>query len=410
MDKKAPVIFSIFVLAALALACAGNAPAEPQSGVETIVAQTLQALTQPVSSTPAVDDNPAPQNQTGNLLPRSLHFLNADSSGRTQVFRLETDGKTLKQITFEPASVEYYDVSKIDGSIVFISNNQLFTIRADGSNRAMIFDGGAKDEVNPFLNVVTNPVWSPDGQTIAFGYKGLNFYSIVSGQSTRVLENQVDTLDGGYVVPKELYSPDQYSNDGSKLVVTLGYYEGASSAVYRPGTNGLLRMSGENRGIICCGEVQWNQDGSAFYAASPSFGMFDAGLWRVDANTGLVTTLLIGTFDITPLQLADEVYPAPDGQLYFFYGTLPNADSMGARAPLQIVRSGLDGITGRTVLRPEVFMYVNEALWAPDASLVVVVNGSDSVYQGGKLELYYTDGQKAMIPLAPFGYHLKWGP
>ena len=54
---------------------------------------------------------------------------------------------------------------------------------------------------------------------------------------------------------------------------------------------------------------------------------------------------------------------------------------------------------------------MNEALWAPDASFIIVANApSDQIYQGGILELYYTDGLESMVSLAPFGQQLKWGP
>jgi hypothetical protein len=78
---------------------------------------------------------------------------------------------------------------------------------------------------------------------------------------------------------------------------------------------------------------------------------------------------------------------------------------------MQIVRSAPDGVTGRTVLRPETFETHNEALWVPDASFVIVEKSLDiSVYDGGVVELYYTDATKGMVSLAPFGWQLKWGP
>ena len=163
--------------------------------------------------------------------------------------------------------------------------------------------------------------------------------------------------------------------------------------------------------MICCGETEWTSDGSAFYAASPTFGMFSAGLWRVDATTGKVTTLLSGSFDTNPLNLADEPFLAPDGQLYFFHATMPGGTDMVNRAALQLVRAAPDGVANRTVLRPETFERMNEALWAPDASFVIVANADlPEIYQGGRLELYYVDGQKGMISLLPFGMDMKWGP
>jgi hypothetical protein len=372
--------------------------------VETIVAATFQALTAPA---PATDS--APQPSTG-LLPRALYFLNNDSANIAQVHRLEKDGKTVKQITFEPAPVENYDVSLKDGSVAYISNNQLYLVNEDGSARRVLVDGGALDENNPFVSLVSNPVFSPNGETIAYGHKGLNFYSLVTGQSNRVIENQIDDIGNGFLIPREMYWPEQYSADGTKLIITLGYYEGASAAIYYPASNAIVRLSGGEGALICCGETEWTPDYSAFYAASPSFGMFAAGLWRVDAANGKVTTLLSGSFEENPLHLADEPFLAPDGNLYYFYAVVPNNMDTPARQPLQLVRSAPDGITNQTVLRPESYANMNEALWAPDGSFVIVAMAQipDS-YQGGLAQLVYTDGSKGTISLVPYVSRIKWG-
>jgi hypothetical protein len=208
-----------------------------------------------------------------------------------------------------------------------------------------------------------------------------------------------------------MYQPEKYTADGTKLVITLGYYEGASAAVYYPNGNALVRMSGGEGALICCGNTNWTAEGSAFYAGYDNIGMFGPGLWRVDSVTGNVTTLLQGDPGNGTYNIADAPYLAPDGQLYFFFANLPNTSEMVNRAPLQLVRSTADGVTNRTVLRPETFELMNEALWAPDASFVIAaVAPTQDVYQGGKAELYYADGQKAVISLIPFAMNMKWGP
>ncbi|MBV6391650.1 MAG: hypothetical protein KPEEDBHJ_00862 [Anaerolineales bacterium] len=408
-------LFGILAAILLALACANPLgtpiPQDEFPNVETVVAATLSALTATLPPDAAPQTPPAPVDSAPSLLPRSMYFLANDAAQFPQVFRLERDGRTITQLTFEPAKVTEYDVSPADGSVVFVSNNQLILISADGSNRRAIFDGGAVDENNPFLTRVNSPVFSPNGETIAFGHKGLNFYSVASGQSNRVLEDSLDDAGGGLVIPRELYWPEMYSADGGKLIITLGYYEGASSAIYYPNGGGLVRLANEQRGIICCGDYSLSADGSALYAASPTFGMFSAGMWRVDTNNGNVTALLLGDFDTNPAEVADNPFIAPDGQLYYFHASIPNPGDMINRPALQLVRSAADGTTGRTVLRPETFALMNEALWAPDASFVIVANApNEQVYFGGAAQLYYTDGQQAMIPLAPYAESMKWGP
>jgi len=54
---------------------------------------------------------------------------------------------------------------------------------------------------------------------------------------------------------------------------------------------------------------------------------------------------------------------------------------------------------------------MNEALWAPDASFVIIADAPiQDVDQGGLAELVYTDGQKGVISLVDFAMNMKWGP
>jgi hypothetical protein len=416
MKKEIRFIFAWIAWIAAMLACANPLSGTAPANVETVVAETFAALTAPapaleVSATPlSLTLRPA-QDDAVSLLPHSMYFLNNDGAGLAQVYRLDRDGKTVAQITFEPAKVDGYDVSLVDGSAAYVSNNQLLIVNADGSNRRLIVDGGPRDENNPFLTNITNPVFSPNGETIAFGYNGLNFYSIVSGQYNNALKDQVDDQGGGFSILRELYRPEKYTADGSKLVITLGYYEGASAAIYYPNGSALVRLKGGEGAAICCGDTEWTADGSAFYAAYPSLGMFSPGLWRVDSANGEVTTLINGDPGSGTFNFADAPYLAPDGQLYFFFTSLPNTNEFASRAPLQLVRSAADGVTNRTVLRPETYELMNETLWAPDASFVITaIAPIPDIYQGGAAQLVYTDGQKPIIPLLPFAMEMKWGP
>lgn len=138
--------------------------------------------------------------------------------------------------------------------------------------------------------------------------------------------------------------------------------------------------------------------------------MFSPGLWKVDAATGEVTTLIQGDAGGGNYNAAKEAYLAPDGQLYFFFGTVSSPDGLFNRAPLQLVRSAPDGVTGRTVLGSEDFQLLNEALWAPDASFVVTAMASaPEVFQGGQAKIVYPDGRPSVV-LVPFAQQMKWGP
>jgi hypothetical protein len=408
MNERFQTFFALLLLTIIMAACTSpvvGGGTQPSSAdqVATVVARTLQALTPEINAGPS----PEPETPADALLPHTFYFLGTDNAGLTQVFRIERDGKAQKQLTFEPASVKDYDVSLADGSVAYVAGNQLLLVNADGSDRRLLVDGGTMDENNPFLNIINSPVFSPNGQTLAYGYKGLNLYLVSSGTSNLVIEDQIED-SGGFPFPKELYWPEHYSPDGTKLLITLGYYEGASAAIYDPASKALVRVTGAEGALICCDETMWSADGSSIYSASPTAGMFNSGLWKVNPSDGAVTTLFTSNYDTSSFNYADEPYLAPDGQLYFFFSNTNN--EMNSRTPLQLVRSTPDGVTGRTVLRPDTFELMNESLWAPDASFIVVAFApTPDVYQGGRAEIVYLDGRPNMV-LTPFAQQMRWGP
>ena len=401
-----PFIFFLVLIFAV-MACASSVSVgnklSSSDEVATIVASTLQALT------PATSDLSVEAPDSANLLPRSFYYLGTDNAtGLMQVFRIERDGVTTRQLTFEPTNVGSYDVSSVDGSVVYISNNQMFWVDASGAGRRLLVDGGPVDVINPFINTLRQPVFSPSGKIVAYSYKGLNFYSMDSGISSLIVENKLHDAGNGGIFPEELYSPARYSPDGTKLLVTLGYYEGASSAIYTVASNTLVRLNGGEGALICCGTEVWTSDGSAFYSANPTTGMFNSGLWKVDASNGVVTTLFANNYDTGVFNYANVPYLAPDGQLYYFFFT--SNSEISTRTPLQIVRSAPDGVTGRTALRSDTFALMNEALWAPDASFVIVAFAPiQDVYYGGQAEVTYLDGRPSVV-LTTFAQNMKWGP
>lgn len=407
MSKKSNHLFALLVLFVITLACAnpisGTAPAAP-ANVETIVAATLAALT-----APATEAGATPPPVTESLLPASMYFLNADSAGLTQVYRLAVDGVTVTQLTFEPASVEEYDVSQVDGSIVYTTNNQLFTVLRDGSNRSMIVDGGVLDPNSPATTLLSNPLWSPDAQTIAFGHKGVNFYSVVAGQATLALPSKIDSAGFG-----QMNWPEAYSPDGTKLLITVAPIasDGSFSAIYIPSSNTTVDITSTSGGAgsTCC-SFSWTADSASIYTGTAFLSPFtSAGLSRVDTNSGQTEALLTSDELAENFNLATAPLLAPDGQLYFIYASQSGLNNFSVNVDLQMVRSAADGVTGRTVLRPESFSNASGFLWAPDASfLIATTYPAPDVYAGGPAKLYYSDG-RPVISLVPFAMEMKWGP
>ncbi len=401
------ILLSGLLLLTAVLACAAPFTAPQVNQAATVAAETLQAPVQitPFAS-PVPTETPVPT-QPALLLPRSLYYLNNDKDGRMQIFRIQPDGKTVNQITFEPAPVDSFDVSPKDGSVAYASNNQLFLVDANGAGRRVLVDGGAVDDSTRFTNTVGTPVWSPDGGTIAFSHDGLNFYTLSNGAVDKVLENQIDT-SSGFPIVHELYSPSRYSPDGNQLLINIGFYEGGTFGIYHPSNNALVRFNRPDGQNVCC-FLDWVPAGSGLYATSPTIGMFEPGLYYIDAVSGNVTTLLPGSAPDGTYNFADSAQVGPDGRLYFFFNNVPAVPTTG-HTPLYLVRSDSDGVTGRTQLRSDVFQEINEILWAPDASLAIVALApAQDVYIGGQAVVVYPDSRPTVV-LTSFAEQMRWGP
>lgn len=404
--RRSRFLVAVLSLAVAMLACAS--PLAPSTLIppETGVALTLQAIAAAATPLPVSTPIPSPT-AVPDPLPRDLYFLNRDAAGVWQIFWLAKDGRSLQQVTFEPSNVDAYDVSSADGGIAFITDNQLFQVDAAGAGRRLLIDGGPLDDNNRWTNGLGAPVWSPDGKTLAVGHGGLSFLDLSTGESRTVLQNQIDT-SAGFPIVKEVYAPRAYSPDGSKLLIDIGYYEGGTYGIYLPPNNALVRFQRLDGGIVCC-YANWIPDGSGAYITSPSLGMFESGLFHADAATGDVTPLLPGALPDNTYNFAYAAQVGADNKLYFFFNNLPQIPAAG-HTPLYLVRSDPDGVTGRAQLLPDVFENLNEALWAPDASLVVIlIAAHPDEYEGGEARLVYTDGRLGLT-LVPFARSLHWGP
>lgn len=415
MNKHFRAVPIYMILAIAMVSCTppiANSGTQPSVSdeVATIVSMTLQA------TTPEIVDAPTnvPEVSTS-LLPHSLYFLGKDNEWISQVYRMEQDGRTKTQLTFEPVNVTDYDISLADGSLAYVASNQLLLANADGSNRRVLVDGGTGPDLRGFYA----PVFSPDGGTLAYAQNGLNLYDMSTGVSSLVIEDQLtDPTPEGARLPIETYWPERYSPDGTKLLLALGHWEVAPShAVYYPDKNELLRHEEVKEYLYCCsfhGGPVWSPDSSSFYgvASAHDYAYSQGALWRVDAATGEVTTVLSSSEESGMLSLPKEPYLAPDGQLYFFFGRYSETSGYFDAPVLQLVSTLPKGRTDIAVLRDENFRLMNEALWAPDASFVIVTTLPERRWDqgGGVLELYPTNRQKEIVWLAPYGEQMKWGP
>jgi len=343
---------------------------------------------------------------TAKPLPHSVYYLDRPGE-EAQVWRLEADGVIRVQITHEEAGVDEFAVSPADGSVALVSHNQLFLLDGDGGNRRLVADDSDVDkeaEDYAFRGFIGNPVFSPDGRTLAYAFDGLHLYNLASGEDKHVLTNLGNLLGEPFVFAREVYVPGPWSPDGSKLLMIMGYYEGSTLAVMDPGAaEPFTRLWSD--GPVCC-LFNWAADGRSVLVANPHFTTIEPGLWRYDAGTGEETVVLAGPREDGsrdyvgwPLQLAS-------GDLLFFDANVEHF-SPDVGIPLVMVRSDSDG-ANMTQVRPEEF-HICDALWSEDGSLALILqtcSGDDA-----QVFLARTDGSPLQVLVEGDRIRgLVWGP
>jgi hypothetical protein len=405
-----------FVLVLLIAALAACVPALPPSSagpnVNTVPAQTPTPL--PIVSTiPALTETPQPTPMQPAVLPAPLYYL-APSGATSQIWRIETNGATRTQITQEAAGVSDFDVSTRDGSLTYVSGNALITTNGLGKNRSVLVQGpqlAPERDESYYTSEITKPRWSPDGSRIAYGMNGINL--IDAGGGTPIAVRPNDPIPGPndpVTQTATLYWPYNWSPDGSRMLIEIGYYRGEGSlGVLNLADNSAQSLSSP-QGYVCCAPA-WASDNQTIFYANPTDGIVSPGLWRTDVTTGEGETLINGIAKDAVLSVSNA-FPTADDQLYYFYAVTKAPRDLSAAVLLSMYRSQNDGVTDQTQLRTDGYV-IGEALWAADASGAVIVDTTAAPESGvyppqGALLYLKADGSPA-VQLTENGRLLRWG-
>jgi Tol biopolymer transport system component len=381
-----PLSGAVYPGATVDLSLALAAPAEP--GIHTGTWVLIDAAGRPV---PGPDGGPLNlsvrievMDPSASVLPSPLYFL-SDAEGTNQIWRMESDGTTVAQITHETAAVDSYDVSPADGTIAFVSSRQLFLMRPDGADRRLVADFGE--------GRWGAPRFSPDGSLLAYAAEGIRLYEPATGSDRLLRANG----SGESVAGVAVLSPRAWSPDGRNLLVSIGYYEGAELGI-------LSVADGEVTARAPLADMYaWKNDGSGVLLASawyPELAGGDPGLWLAVPGQD-VAPLIPDAFVWWPFQ-------RPDGQLAYFISRPAGRSITAYRA--QMAASAADG-SGEHLLRNAVLeLDIRDsftALWAADGSAALVrifrpVSGAREI-------LLLPAGDGPAVFLGTDGMNFRWG-
>jgi hypothetical protein len=202
-------------------------------------------------------------------LPADLYFLAPDAAGVAQVWRLPRTNQSMYAVTAGSSPVTAYAVAVDQGRIAYAAGGRLVTATLDGSDRRELAELESTDFVTRHI------AWSLDRTQIAtHDSRGLWVVLADGSQPPRlVVSNNLRTTDTGET---RVYSSPEWSPDGTRLLVTVGFYEGSLLGVVDVSTGSVTELKGAS-----ASNGLWTDDGRVL-AWSWSWGYQVPGLYLLD--------------------------------------------------------------------------------------------------------------------------------
>jgi hypothetical protein len=350
-----------------------------------------------------------PQPEADFELPAPVYFLREG-----QIWCLARDGKTQRQITHEAAAVESFDVSLVDGALVYVTHNTLIHTDALGEYRRVLLSGPAlppvEDELaglnarDHIIGKIGTPTWSPDGERIAYVQNGLNVMAVSSGEVQTVHPNGFIPEQGEATDRLVIASVISWSPDGQHLLVVVYSYPLDSVDYQKVAIKTLSSYLSAVRECVSC-TFAWRGDSQVFYLGNPSYGGSEA-LSRYTVAEGRCT--FIGQ-DVPARTAYFYAYPhvASQDEVYVFMATSPAR--WEAPEVFRLYRVGSDG-GGTTALRTDEHA-IQTALWARDGRGVLIVTGGSASGEIAADTLVWlsVDGTPAITLPVTGSQMLRWG-
>ncbi len=279
-------------------------PTLDESAVETVVATMLSGfITETPSSEPTMTFTEEPiitltpeptktlvpeptatfTSKPTTLLPYELYYQSRDSNNKGQIYRLSRDGNEITQITFEENGVWGYDISPVDGTIIYVTQNQLISVDSNGENRKKLIH-------EPDVDTLSDPHWSPNGKMIAYAADGIKIFYTKTGNIKTIFQEEPNTI------------PRSFSPDSSKLVFStirdINVYDTTLETILafpqdkeNNNANGTINLYGN------LNSISWFQNSKNVLIHGAAMaggvgGIMTPGLWSYNVEDGSGGSLL----------------------------------------------------------------------------------------------------------------------
>lgn len=332
-------------------------------------------------------------------LPAILYYLAPDSAGIDQVWRLgpaqdavAAQGAMNVALTAEASPVQTYAVSPDASQIAYVVDNILIAARLDGSDRRPLAVL-ALDAMQP--SVAWRPGRPGSAQVACNDQQGLWLVALDGSPPRLLVENQRTPADPGAF---RVYLDPRWNEDGSRLLVTIGLYEGSYLGVVDAATGDVIEFSG-----VGASQGRWTGDGRVM-AWAASWGYQTPGLFLLDpANPTLPPqTLLDARYAVI------DMAPGADGAWFALVATTAE---MGPQF-VRVMRAPSLGAPFEWVHPAEVGGFAQQAYLAAGgvaaAGLRDVKWGTAEPLAGDLVIIHFETGETIPVPASGPVHGLAW--
>ncbi len=181
--------------------------------------------------------------QAQDSAPQIAYYLAADAQGTQQVYQLLLDGQNpARQITHAEKDVVTFEPAYDGLGLAYVSDGKLW-LQSIHVDQADILTGLRATQF------FSTPVWSEDGQYLAFADNGLWIMDMSTREKRQLLENVDLKADASNAIDLRLYQPVRFVNDTdgkpAQIIVSIGLWEGGTVGVYDLASDALQTLEGQ---------------------------------------------------------------------------------------------------------------------------------------------------------------------